>query len=380
MIILVTGTPGSGKSLYTVAELLSKQFKGRPLYINGIPDLLIEHEPMTDDDVEHWYDGRVPQNSVIVIDEVQRIWRPRSASVKAPQHITELEVHRHKGVDFIIITQHPQQIDAHVRRLVGRHLHIRRTWGLAASVVYEWDSCSTLSNIKTAQSKVWRYPKNAYKLYKSSQLHTKAGGKIPIVVWVVVAVALAFPFVGWEATKRVLMRFSSEGAEAVDRSTGAPVKPGVPPAQNPPGRAPDNKQSMTPGEYAAQFQPRIAGLHHTAPAYDSLTQVKAVPLPAACIESKKPDWVVRMGGPCGCFTQTGTRYITTQEFCREVVRNVIFLPFVAPEAPPQQASKENAPTASPEASSAVQGPALHSMGDGAPRGPSNGAYSLALRN
>lgn len=372
MIILVTGTPGSGKSLYTVSELLNKQFKDRPLYINGIPDLLLEHEPLTDEDVEKWYDGRVPQNSVIVIDEVQRIWRPRSASVKAPQHITELEVHRHKGVDFIIITQHPQQIDAHVRRLVGRHLHIRRTWGLAASVVYEWDATSTLSNIKTAQSKVWRYPKSAYKLYKSSQLHTKAGGKIPLVVWVVVGMAVAFPLVGWQATKRVLTRFSTDGSDTVERSTGAP-KPGQLP---PPGQLPakSEKQPMTPGEYAAQFQPRIAGVQHSAPAFDQLTQVKAVPLPAACIDSKKPDWVKKMGGSCGCFTQSGTRYTTTQDYCLAVVHNVIFLPFVEPNAAPVAQSA----TAAPPVQQAA--PVVASLGSGAPRGPSGGTYDLSTLN
>lgn len=324
MIILVTGTPGSGKSLYSVAELLNKQFKGRPLFINGIPDLLLEHSPMTDDDVEHWFDGRVPVNSVIVIDEVQRIWRPRSASVKAPQSITELEVHRHKGVDFIIITQHPQQIDAHVRRLVGRHLHVRRTWGLSSAVVYEWDSCSNLSNIKTAQSKVWRYPKSAYKLYKSSELHTKAGGRVPLIVWVVVAVALAFPFVGWEATKRVLQRFTGTTDSAATH-TGSPQAPSSIPQQAPRSDAP---AVLSPAEYVKQFAPRIPGLMHTAPAYDSLTQVKQVPLPSACIESKKESWVKLHGGPCGCYTQTGTRYETTQDICHQFVRNVYFLPFV----------------------------------------------------
>jgi zona occludens toxin len=371
VIILVTGTPGSGKSLYTVSELLNKQFKGRPLYINGIPDLLLEHEVLTDDDVEHWFDGRVPPNSVIVIDEVQRIWRPRSASVKAPEHITKLEVHRHQGVDFIVITQHPQQIDAHVRRLVGRHLHIRRTWGLAASVVYEWDATSTLSNIKTAQSKVWRYPKSAYKLYKSSQLHTKAGGKIPLVVWVVVAVAVAFPFVGWEATQRVLHRLTNDGAEAVERTTG-PKKP----AQlHSPGQQParQEKQPLTPGEYTAQYQPRVAGVLHSAPAYDQLTQVKAVPLPAACIDSKKPDWVKKMGGSCGCFTQSGSRYTTTQDYCLAVVHNVIFLPFVEPK-PAQPAQPV---TVAPPAQQSA--PVAVSLG-GVPPAPIGGSIQLSTLN
>ncbi|MGC1175770.1 zonular occludens toxin domain-containing protein [Polaromonas sp.] len=340
MIILITGTPGAGKSLYGVSELLNKQFKDRPLYVNGVPDLLLPHEPLTDEDVGKWYDGRVPENGVIFIDEAQRIWRPRSSSVTVPQSLTEMETHRHKGIDIIVVTQAPAQLDAHLRRLVGRHIHVRRTWGLHSAVVYEWDTCTNMTSFKTAQTKVWRYNKSAFKLYKSSQKHTKAGGSIPMVVWVLLLAILALPFMGWNTTRSLLQRFSGGGDATVAKSGVTPPKPGLP------GAAPKgDKAPLTPQQYVDQFKPRIAGMMHSAPAYDSLTAIKTVPLPAACISSNRPSWVAQHGGPCGCYTQTGQHYETTQAMCLQYVRNAVFFPFLDAPDPKATARPEKPPVA-----------------------------------
>lgn len=139
MIVLITGAPGSGKTLYAVSRLLQESFKGRVAYVNNVRDLILPHEvlsgegdpPPPDSDVFHWFDGRVPNGAVVVIDEAQRVFRPRSATSAVPQHVARLETHRHQGLDFVIITQHPQLIDVNVRRLVGRHLDVRpgvRVW------------------------------------------------------------------------------------------------------------------------------------------------------------------------------------------------------------------------------------------------------------
>lgn len=347
MIILITGTPGAGKSLYGVSELLNKTFQDRPLFVNGIPDLLLTHEPFSDEDVTLWHDGRLPTNGVMFIDEAQRIWRPRAASVKVPESLTAMETHRHKGVDIVVVTQHPNQLDAHLRRLVGRHIHVRRTWGLRSAVVYEWDSCNNALGFKTAQSKVWRYNKKAFSLYKSSEKHTKAGGSVPFVVYVVIAAMLAVPVVGWQTTKRLLMRFGivdQEAVQATTASSGSSGKPAPTKGATAPGAGP--AAVMTPQQYVDQYRPRVVGMMHSAPAYDSMTTPKIVPLPAACIVSNRPSWVKLNGGPCGCYTQTATRYETTQEMCIEYVNNRVFFPFIDP-APPKQAAKPAAPASAP---------------------------------
>ncbi|MBK6279115.1 MAG: hypothetical protein IPF57_13690 [Gammaproteobacteria bacterium] len=92
MITLITGTPGAGKTAWIVAELLKIQ--GRALYVDGIPELQISHEvagPL--DDWMTW----APDGALIVVDECQRIWRPRGTGSKVPESVSALETHRHRG-------------------------------------------------------------------------------------------------------------------------------------------------------------------------------------------------------------------------------------------------------------------------------------------
>lgn len=309
MIILITGTPGSGKTLFTVSELLAGQFKDRPLFINGIPDLLIPHEPISDEDVGTWFDGKLKPGSVIVIDEVQRMWRPRAASQTPPPAVAKLETHRHQGIDFIIITQHPQLIDVNVRRLVGRHLHVRRTFALGAAVVYEWDHCENPGNVKQATSKLWRYPKAAFKLYRSSELHTKAGGKMPLAVWVAIAAVLITPFLVWKGADRLLNGFAgTDPAKTAAKGAAAPA-----------GGSKDARRPMTANELVAFYKPRVDGMAYTAPAYDGLTTPKRVPLPAACVDMKSKG--------CKCYTQDATPFNADEALCRTIVAGGIFLAF-----------------------------------------------------
>ena len=219
MIYLITGVPGSGKTLYAVSTLLAKLRSEkvktkdgllieRRLVVDGIPDLAIPHELMCTrpDDVavdgsgkgpvfqpvsgaeEHglwnWFDWCKP-GDIIVCDEVQRHWRPRGMGVKPPREIAALETHRHLGIDFVLITQNPMLLDQNVRRLVGRHQHVRRILGMARAMIYEWDGCSAdVHRTATATTSMWVFPKAAYKLYKSAELHTKQRFKIP--VWLAV--------------------------------------------------------------------------------------------------------------------------------------------------------------------------------------------------
>lgn len=234
-IELTTGVPGSGKTLYTVSNIIKPlsettiKFNNRDiprrLCIAGIPDLMIEHELLdyypinvdsfTDpygeiirrpgqDPVTHVLqkDGKngiyyvaaqaeepgakplvpSPENwwlwvlpgDVVVIDEVQTVWPKMVSGKRVPSMIRYLETHRHYGIDFVIITQGPALIHANVRSLVGQHRHVRRLKGRNAALIYEWDHCSANTDkIGTATSKVFLYPKKSFALYKSSQLHTK---------------------------------------------------------------------------------------------------------------------------------------------------------------------------------------------------------------
>ncbi|KVR16157.1 hypothetical protein WK11_25670 [Burkholderia ubonensis] len=191
MITLITGTPGSGKTLYTVWSLLREQKAGRRIVVDGISGLLVDHVHADAEWVRNWHKNCQP-NDVIVVDEVQRIWPAVSVSVKATEDIEQLHVHRHLGVDFVVITQHPNRMNKTIRDLVGRHVHVRRLFGGRRAMLYEWDHAhNPQSGLRDAVKTVWRYPKKVFELYKSAEMHTKPKAVIPWALFVLPVALLA---------------------------------------------------------------------------------------------------------------------------------------------------------------------------------------------
>jgi zona occludens toxin len=195
MLTLITAPPRTAKTAYTVWEIcrpvpgtMLQLAKGgevpRVLYSN-IRDLLVEHQHIDAEDMDRWHEWAKP-GAVIVFDEVQEIWRPRGLGAKVPECIAKLETHGHMGVDIILITQDPGLVDSNVRRLVNRHIHLRR---VAGRIVYryEWDSCQL--NVKSTRTCVhsgtWRRPKAVESLYTSSVAHTKPLSRLPWMVYLI---------------------------------------------------------------------------------------------------------------------------------------------------------------------------------------------------
>ncbi len=212
MIELHTGVPGSGKTL-SMVETLAALFtrwgsyteEARPVFVMGIPDLSLPHAPLPLKSVQVSKSGvpvlvpdwqEIPDGSLIIIDEAQGVFPPRSSASTAPEHVSFLNTHRHRGFDIWITTQHPKLIDASVRALVGRHKHFRRLFGMQMSVVYEWDACSdSLSGMNNAVKTNWFFPRRAFSWYKSAELHTKQKFKLPL--WLAIfpmGILLAFIF------------------------------------------------------------------------------------------------------------------------------------------------------------------------------------------
>lgn len=213
MIELRTGVPGSGKTLSMVEQLakLNDRWKKnpeetRPVYVHGIPDLALPHHSLPLKLVQLTKTGApqlvpdwesVPDGSLILIDEAQGCFSPRSAANAAPEHVAYLNTHRHHGLDLWLTTQHPRLIDHAVRALVGKHMHYRRLFGGSRAMVYEWDACSdSLSGMKNAVTSYWSYPKKVFEWYKSAEIHTKQKFKLPLWVWIpVIGLAMAAYFV-----------------------------------------------------------------------------------------------------------------------------------------------------------------------------------------
>lgn len=203
-ITIVTGVPGSGKTLLTVSELLrgivgttvpaqDKDGKAieiqRTVYTN-INGLLLDHELIDGNEeagLRGWHKWAKP-GALICYDEFQKVWPPRPNGSKVPDDIQALDTHRHMGVDFILVCQHLMNVDRHILGLCDRHMHVRRVANMPLSVVYEWDHASRSLLYKNALTKrPWRFPKDAFKLYKSAEIHTKQRRKMPGLVWFILA-------------------------------------------------------------------------------------------------------------------------------------------------------------------------------------------------
>lgn len=201
MITLITGTPGSGKTAYALDMMirLQKLDNARPLYVHGIPDLKVPHEIVVCDSktcdycstlenrdeyrqAKDWHIW-AQQGAILFFDEVQNIHRPRHSSAPVPDCVAAYEVHRHKGLDFFMITQNPSLIDSNVRALVSRHIHLTATW--ARRIQHEWSQCKTdVSSTNTESIKSnYTLPKDVFKLYKSASLHTTVTRKKPLVLF-----------------------------------------------------------------------------------------------------------------------------------------------------------------------------------------------------
>lgn len=268
MLTLITGTPGAGKSLYTVWEE-ARKVPGSTIEQDGvavprrllsnIKGLLLDHEVIGKAELENWHEWAKP-GDVIVFDEVQEAWRPRSVSSKVPACIEALETHRHMGVDIILITQHPMLVDSNIRRLCNRHLHLRR---LARTVayVYEWDHCANNpGQTKTAlQGKVWFHPKKAYGLYKSAQLHTKPTARLPRIALVGVLALVGLGIAGPMAYGRIQQTFA--GPKPGQEATAA-GKPGVTPQKGAaavPAASAAGPATPPAGPVVASVRPKLVG-------------------------------------------------------------------------------------------------------------------------
>jgi len=214
MITIITGVPGMGKTALLVQMLLKndKAANPRPVFVMGIPGLKIEHYKAPP--VEEWTEKRpdpddpslmldyftFPPNSYLILDEAQRVYRPRAAGTKVPPYVAALETHRHTGLDIILLTQKPNLVDVNVRHLCGRHIHIRDS--ILGRRLYEWpeyNDTDNKANLDAATKRAFKPPKESFEFYKSSEMHTKQPRRFH-QVWVYLGLAVVFmSYMGYRA-------------------------------------------------------------------------------------------------------------------------------------------------------------------------------------
>lgn len=327
MITLITGVPGSGKTLMCIDKVMnpvmgtsvegfdddgnSVQYP-RKIFSN-IDGLLLDHEMIDREWLENLHENKTT-GAFIVFDEVQRVWPNRPNGSKKPLAVEYLETHRHDGVDIVLLTQNPQLLDPAVRALVGRHMHMRRLGSTNAAFIYEWDSCSNTLNFKSAfQKRFYRYNRKIFKLYRSSRMHTKQGAKLPFAVYFFFF-ALLFAAYYWHGFYQSM----TDKAGALE----APPTGGVGEVDGNPSLPTESagvKSPLTKEQYLETFKPRIEGLPYTASRYDEITRPVRAPIPAACMSSKSQG--------CKCFSQQGTPLHVPELFCRQFVSGGMFIDF-----------------------------------------------------
>ena len=314
MLYLYTGVPGAGKTLYAVSNLLKrKDFKGRPIFVDGIKDL--DHDKINyfdipeGESIQTWSKW-APPGAIIVVDECQRIFRPRPSGSKVPDYVAELETHRHRGLDFILITQHPRLIDINLRSLIEHHTHLSKT-NLGIRRKLEWTTGGakdpeSRTNIREALVSVYKLDKSVYGLYKSAEVHTKIRTKKSKLLMLF---PLALCLVGygvWSFTG-FWGRFEVE-APSTDKTTEAnkTAESATTTTQTPQETATGRYETQTiqaeqPKPHISEddYKPRIENRPETAPIYDGMNKsVTVMPWPSACIKSDKA---------CNCYTDQGTK-------------------------------------------------------------------------
>lgn len=318
MIYLRTGGNGSCKTLFTLADIREAQLKeSRPVAVNRrfkIKPHIAEEFGWRIIDFPDW--EKEQDGTIFLIDECHYDLPLRGNGAAVPTHIARLSEHRARGFDFWLLTQHPMNIDAFVRRLVqapGFHQHLKRKLGGSELTrVLQWDAvnpnCEKDGSGVGAQLSTRMHPKEVYNWYDSASLHTakvKWPWQLKVFIGAVVAVPI-LAYLGWQAFTK-----AQPAAKITAAATGSQTATSAPAA---PANTPERVQ--TPAEYAASFTPRIDGLAYTATRYDKQTAPTIAPYPAAC---------VKMGARCNCYTQQATKLEVPQATCEQIVKTGFFM-------------------------------------------------------
>ncbi|TAJ51611.1 MAG: hypothetical protein EPN60_04465 [Nevskiaceae bacterium] len=305
-ITLVTGTPGAGKSLWTISHVEAQRTqRGLPVFYSGIPGLTL---PWTEIQPETWH--QVDGPAIVVIDEAHRVFPPRPPGSRASDHVAPFDQLRHKGLEVVLITQHPGEIDHYIRRRVGRHVHLERVFGRHYARTKEWQELgdpSDYHSCKKAIAGTFPYPKDFFGAYKSADAHTMQ----PRLPWKTLGWRLALPLIAVAIAVGLFLRglsHSKEQAAAAVETVSHPVHSDV---------SPSTQRATESAGWAAAFNERVPGIPYSSPFYDAAVRPATFPKISGCIEVRTD-----MRTKCFCETQQGTRITTiTTAQCQYWLQN-----------------------------------------------------------
>lgn len=335
-IFLLTGTPGSGKSLRAVEiieDLIEDEQEVYVCNLNGcaLPGIIPFEDPT------RWQD--LPPGSVLVIDEAQKFFRRRPG--EPPAYIQAMETLRHVGVRLVFVTQQPSYLHAHILGLCGRHEHLLRKHGLSKTYIFRseevMENTRALRGRISADTQTWKFPTRLYSAYKSAEVHTHkfempskwkkglAFGGIAVFLFIAFGYRMYGDLFKGKPQGQAAAA-TKEGARATDAEVAA-----VPPGKEP----------LTMEQYLQRMVPRVPAELWTAPLFDG----RAVASDPHVFCMSTPD-------NCLCRTEQGTQYDLELAACRVKARwGEAYNPFKRPQEVHELAS--TSPAAPAETSTAI---------------------------
>ncbi len=322
-ISLLTGLPGSGKSLRIVQAIRHLMDKGAHVYVCNINGISV---PGTTPwaDPSDWQN--LPTGAILFVDEAQEYFPARRGGDPAP-HIKSMSTIRHVGVRLVLATQQPNYLDTYLRGLVGYHEHLLRQNGKQKTFIFR--NSQVIEEVRAALPRikklydyeVWKQPTDCFKYYKSAEVHTMKY-QMPALVkraLMILPVAVLLGVGAWYTVFRDSSLAKAAPAEAEAPSSTAPGSAGAAGASSPHA---DKGRALTAEGYVASITPLVQDVPWSAPAYLDRPVV-----------SDPHTYCMSTETSCRCVSEQMTRVVVEDDVCRDIARwGEPYNPFKPPAA------------------------------------------------
>ncbi|MFC3329753.1 zonular occludens toxin domain-containing protein [Xanthomonas fragariae] len=309
-ISLLTGLPGSGKSLRMTQRIVELVEKGAHVYTCNINGISVPGVTPWEDPTK-WRD--LPAGAVLFVDEAQQYFRARRGG-EPPDYIMAMETIRHLGVRLVLATQQPNYLDTHLRGLVGFHEHLLRQSGKDQTFIFR--NHQVMDEVRLGLKRIkglydyelWKLPEKYFQYYKSAELHT-VKYRMPslmkkILITGPIAIVMMLSVFGWLFWKGIHGQ-----AEAEEMAKTAPVaQPGHSSAGATSGG--NARPAIASGEdYMRAITPMVQDVPWSAPGFAG-REFRADPH-MFCMSTENS---------CRCVTEQNTRVVVRDDVCRDVAR------------------------------------------------------------
>ncbi|MBD5078346.1 zonular occludens toxin domain-containing protein, partial [Xanthomonas citri pv. citri] len=308
-ISLLTGLPGSGKSLRIIQAIRYLMDKGAHVYVCNIDGISV---PGTTPwaDPHKWQD--LPAGSILFVDEAQHFFPARRGGDPV-ETIKAMSTIRHDGVRLVLATQQPNYLDTYLRGLVGYHEHLLRQSGKQKTFIFRNSQIieevrSPLPRIKKLYDyEVWKQPTECFKFYKSAEVHTMKYQMPALVKKALMILPVVALLAGgaWYAVYRDTM--FAKKADAAPANKTAPSGPSL--AGTASAGAAARPKVNSAEDYVGQLVPLVADVPWSAPAYVDRPVV-----------SDPHVYCMATENTCRCVTEQNSRVVMRDDVCRDIAR------------------------------------------------------------